>query len=261
MRLKLFAVHKCGAKLLHQRGLLLAQLGGIVGVNGGEVRIAQGIIRTVYIYCARAPVDAAHHVPILHAVFLAAVHKLALKLIHNYAYGLVHAGIKLRIARLEGLLRQLPRGENVRVAIALGREHGKRQKIYAVCIFQHVKIIVLHAVFYRRCNAHGAACRRAHPKHIVIAPLHVHMMVRHKMVEYNVRMGSAVEYVANDMQFVNGHALYKRSHFFYHGIRAACIDYCADYMVIIALLVGRAAGIEHFLHYIGIFPWQRLPYL
>ena len=106
-----------------------------------------------------------------------------------------------------------------------------------------------------------AARRRAHPKHIVIAPLHVHMMVRHKMVEYNVRMGSAVEYVANDMQFVNGHALYKRGHFFYHGIRAACIDYCADYMVIIALLVGRAAGIEHFLHYVGILPWQRLPYL
>ena len=132
MRLKLFAVHECGAKLLHQRGLLLAQFGGIVGVNGGEVRIAQGIIRAVYIYCARAPVDAAHHVPILHAVFLAAVHKLALKLIHNYAYGLMHAGIKFRIARLKRLLRQLPRGENMRVAIALGREHGKRQKIYAV---------------------------------------------------------------------------------------------------------------------------------
>ena len=263
MLLQPLAVGEGGNELPHQGFFFLGELRRVGRVDGGEIRVAQGVFLAVHGQRAGFPVHAGEHIPVLHFVFRVAADDLPFQLKEDHADGLVHAGIKVQVARLERLLRQLARLEHgsVSVAILLRGEHRERQQVDAVAVFEHVEVVILHAVAHRSGDADVAAGGRTHPHHVVVAPLNVHIVVLHQVVEDHIRMGAAVKDVAYDVQHVHGHAFDERGHFHDEGVRAAGVDDGADDVVVITVLIAVGGGVEQLLHDVGELPGQRLAHL
>ena len=151
--------------------------------------------------------------------------------------------------------------DTTRVKMKISQKNRQGQKVYAVGVFQHIHVVILYAVLYGDGHAHRAAGGRAHPQHVVVAPLYVHAVVAHEVVQNYVGVGAAVEYVADYVQCIHGHALYEGAQLRYERIRHAGVYYGADYVVVIGMFVVLVLGIEKLLHYVGKVLRQSLAHL
>lgn len=140
MLLQTLAVHEGRDELAHQGLLLPGELRRVGGVDGGEVRIPQGIFLAVHRERALFPIHTGEHIPVIHMILRMAVDGLPFQLEQDDADGLMHARVKVQVARLEGFLRQLARLEDGSVAraVLLRGKQRKRQQVDAVAIFEHV---------------------------------------------------------------------------------------------------------------------------
>ena len=173
----------------------------------------------------------------------------------------MHTGEQLAVPGQAVSRRQDPGPEYRRIPVCDVAEHRQGQKVYAVGVFQHIHVVILYAVLYGDGHAHRAAGGRAHPQHVVVAPLYVHAVVAHEVVQNYVGVGAAVEYVADYVQGIHGHALYEGAKLRYESIRHAGVYYGADYVVVIGMFVVLVLWIEKLLHYVGKVLWQRLAHL
>ena len=282
--LELFAAAEAGDKAVYYILLLGGELIGVGGVYGGKVGIPEGVYRVVYLYGAVFVVYAGEHIPVRHLVLRPAGYYLPLQLEQDHGDGLVHPGGQqlvllavpglVAVGELDGELldvavlidlvgkhRQDPGPEYRRIPVCDVAEHRQGQKVYAVGVFQHIHVVILYAVLYGDGHAHRAAGCRAHPQHVVVAPLYVHAVVAHEVVQNYVGVGAAVEYVADYVQGIHGHALYEGAQLRYESIRHAGVYYGADYVVVIGMFVVLVLWIEKLLHYVGKVLWQRLAHL
>ena len=60
---------------------------------------------------------------------------------------------------------------------------------------------------HNACHARLAAGRRAHPFHVVVAPLDIHRVVAHQLVQDHIRPRAAIEDIAHNVQTKHGHTL------------------------------------------------------
>ena len=259
--LELFAAAEAGDKAVYYILLLGGELIGVGGVYGGKVGIPEGVYRVVYLYGAVFVVYAGEHIPVRHLVLRSAGYYLPLQLEHYYAHRLVHTGEQLAVPGQAVSRRQDPGPEYRRIPVCDVAEHRQGQKVYAVGVFQHIHVVILYAVLYGDGHAHRAAGGRAHPQHVVVAPLYVHAVVAHEVVQNYVGVGAAVEYVADYVQGIHRHALYEGAKLRYESIRHAGVYYGADYVVVIGMFVVLVLWIEKLLHYVGKVLWQRLAHL
>ncbi len=258
MRLKLLAVAEGRRKLAHQRAFFRREAVGLLRIDRGEVRVAQGIFLAVDLNGTLFPIHAGEHVAIPHLIRRAPAHELSLEFEHDDADGFVHPGVEALVARAVRLRREVARLEGGGVAVALVREHRQRQQVDAVAVLEHVEVVVLQAVFHRRRDARGAAGGGAHPEHVVVAPLDVHVVVAHERLEYFVRVGAAVENIAHDVELVHAHALDEGRELDDERVRALGQNDGGDDVAVILLLVAGVGGVEQFLEDVRELLWQRL---
>ena len=170
-------------------------LGELIGifcrvVDGGKI----GVVEFIALAIAQhgedgAEIDLVQQATALHVEVRVAADELALQLEHDHR--------DRALGRLDrGFIRVDVRGEG-----------GERAQADAIAALEYVGVVVAQGVAHDGGDAGIAAESRAHPEHVVIAPLDVHRGMLHQQVQYGVGAVAAVEEVADDVQAVDGQAL------------------------------------------------------
>ena len=253
-----------GLHQLLEHHLLIAVEGGGVGrVYRGEGGIPQGVLPASHHDGALLPVDAAQIVAVRHLEVGVAVDDLTLQLEHQDGDGLVHDGAAVEhpggVGAAGGVGVGHPDGQVI-LAVELLRHPLQMAEVDAVAVLHHAVIVVGEGRFQDGADADGAARRSAHPDHIVVAPLDVHIVVAHQQVEDDVRPGAAVEQVAHDVELVHRQPLDQLAEADDELIGAAIFDDAADDLAVVeVLVVVLEVGVEQLIQNVAAAGGQAGP--
>ena len=151
---------------------------------------------------------------------------------------------------------------DVHVAVNLVGEERQRAQADAVAGLDHLEVVVGDRVVEHRRDAGAAAGGRAHPEHVVVAPLDVHRMVRHEGIEDDVGAGAPVEDVPHNVQVVYDQRLDDPGHRDDEILRATEMDDCReDVFVVVLFVVHLVVGVEQLVDDVGVVRGQRLAHL
>ena len=143
--------------------------------------------------------------------------------------GILHIVLILVILHLERLAR-----------IVVIRHHGKarqRHEIDAVAILQNIKIAVFCGDAQHIRNTCLIARSRAHPQHIMVAPLDIHGMIFHQCIHDQMRVRPAVKNIPDHMQVIHDQTADQVAQGNDQLRRTAGLDHGIDDLVIIILLI------------------------
>ena len=186
------ALREVGAQVRDDLLLLCGQLVDILArlVNRREVGALELVAPAVAEPRIRGTeVDVMEQPAALHLEVVIARDELALELEH-------HDG--------DGALRCL---QGRFVGVDVRGKCRQRPQADAVAALEDVGIVVAQGIAHDRRDAGLAAERRAHPEHIVVAPLDVDGRVLHEQVEDGVGPVAAVKEIADDVEPVDGQPL------------------------------------------------------
>ena len=124
---------------------------------------------------------------------------LRLQLEHHNGHGLVHPRGGGQVACRCALVGVGQPARNIGIRVSMLGKALQAAQADAVAALQRVQIVVGQRCFQHSHNAERAARCRAHPDHVVVAPLDIDIVVAHEQVQDDVRAGAAVEQVADDM--------------------------------------------------------------
>ena len=100
----------------------------------------------------------------------------------------------------DGALRRL---QGRFVGVDVRGKRRQRPQADAVAALKHIGILVAQGIAHDRRDAGLAAERRAHPEHIVVAPLDIYIVEVHELVHDNVRARSTVKDVTDNVKAVH----------------------------------------------------------
>ena len=122
----------------------------------------------------------------------------------------------------------------------------------AVTVFQDFPVVIAHVVTNDVDDTGYAAGRRPHPKHIVVAPLHVHRVVLHQPVHNFMGVRTAVINVAHNMQMIHRQPFDQIGQRINEGTEAAGLpDGIQNFgMIHIPVLIFVRLGMEQFVQHI-----------
>ena len=93
----------------------------------------------------------------------------------------------------------------------------------------------------------------------MVAPLYIHIVHFHKLVQYYVRTGTSVEYIADNVELVYADRLYQLAQRDYEGLGNACADDSADYLVVVIVLVHVLGNVQELVKYVHHILGDTLP--
>ena len=253
--LQFFALAEGGCQLVHHQLLVGVEGGGVGRVDGGEARIPQRVLSAGDVDRPLCVVDAAQVVPPFHLEVGVAVDDGALQLEHDDRDGLVHDGAAVQhplgVGAAGGVGVGHPDGQVVAAVVAVGQALQVAQ-VDAVAVLDHAVVVVGQGGLEDGGAAQGAAGRRPHPDHVVVAPLDVHAVVAQKQVQDDVGPGPAVEQVAHDVQFVHRQPLDQLAQPGDEPVGPAVFDDAAhDLAVVEVLVVVLKVGVEQLVQHIA----------
>ena len=170
---QLFAVDEGVAQLLHDHLLPRRQTVGILGVDGREVGVLQGIRLSVDRDRPILEVDLVQQAALLHVVFGMARDELTFQLKEDDRDRLVDLAVHVRIVWLVALRAVDGKAVAGIARIGIERKLGKGQQVDAVPVLHRIEIAVLCRDAHDGRDAREAPARRTHPADIVIAPLEI----------------------------------------------------------------------------------------
>ena len=165
--------------------------------------VLQRVALALHLHGARRKIDAAQKVPPFQLKVWVAVDDGALQLEHDDGDGLVHPGHTGQLAAVVRPAALVHLGvEMVDVAVPVGvfGKEGQGAGVDAVAVLHCLQVVVGQGGAQHGGDADGAARRRAHPDHVVVAPLDVHRMVGHQLLHDEVRPGAPVVNIAQNVQ-------------------------------------------------------------
>ena len=239
-------------KAAHQPGNDMPLLGGEGGRRGGvhsrEVAVQQGIDGAVVVHRACRKVDMVQKVSALQIEIRVAGNDLRLKLEHHHGHGLVHPGGGGQITGRRARVGVGDPARHIGVGVGVLGKALELAQADAVAALQRVKVVIGQRCFQHRHNAQRAAGSGTHPDNIMVAPLDVHLMVRHQAVENTVGARAAVKQITHDMQPVNGQPLDDLTEPHNVGVSAVIAqDALDDLTVVLVLVVVLKMGVEQFV--------------
>ena len=129
----------------------------------------------------------------------------------------------------------------------------------AVARLQNLKIVVVDGVGEYGSHQSAAAGGGAHPQDVVVAPLDIHAVVVQKRVHDDIRAGTAVKDVADDVHMVHGQPLDYRAERRDEVRRLTDFDDGGDDVLVVFLLVEFiAVGVQQFLNDVCVVRGQGL---
>ena len=200
---KLLAVTEGVQELGYDISLSLGELVGVVGVNGGEEGILEGIGLTIgegdRPFCL---VDAVQKVTILHPILGVTRYDLMLELELYDGDRLVHLPHEenaLLIVGLISIAELRSEGRTRILAIDLHSEACQRKHVDPVAILQRGEVGIAQGDTYSVGHAGGVPDSSTHPEHIVVTPLDVDIVVGQELVHDELGARTSVEDVPDDM--------------------------------------------------------------
>ena len=238
-------------QLAKHQPLIIVQGGGVCRVHGGKAGVPQGVCLPVQGHCSLFPIDVPQEIPTLHLEIRVAVDDLALHLEHQNGHGLVHHGtavehsLGVRAARRVGVGH--PEGQVV-ISVELLGHPLQMPQVDAVAVLEHGMVVVGQCRFKHGADADGTSGGGTHPDHVMVAPLDIHMVVAHELVQYDIRPGAAVKQVPHDVQLVHSQPLDELTQPDDEPVSAAIFDDTAhDLPVIKVLVVVLKVGMEQLI--------------
>ena len=150
----------------------------------GEIGVAQRPAPALHLHGEGLKIDVLQKRAPLHAELGVAGNDGAFQLEQNDGNGLVHARgapqIFLRI--FTAGLRARQKARHVAVGVRLLGKQRKGPQADAIAVLQRFEVVVGQRCANDAGHAHLAARGRAHPLHVVVAPLHVHRVVGNQLV-------------------------------------------------------------------------------
>ena len=207
MTAQLFAVDEGVAQLLHDHLLPRRQTVGILGVDGREVGVLQGIRLSVDRDRPILEVDLVQQAALLHVVFGMARDELTFQLKEDDRDRLVDLAVHVRIVWLVALRAVDGKAVAGIARIGIERKLGKGQQVDAVPVLHRIEIAVLCRDAHDGRDAREAPARRAHPADVVIAPLEIDVVEAQKGIENDMRARTAVKQIAQNVDAVDRKAL------------------------------------------------------
>ena len=200
---KLLAVTEGVQELGYDISLSLGELVGIVGVNGGEEGILEGIGLSIgegnRPFCL---VDAVQEVTILHPILGVTRNDLMLELELYDSDRLVHLPHEenaLLIVGLISIAKLRSEGGTGVLAIDLHSEARQRKHVDPVAILQRGEVGIAQGDTYSVGHAGGVPDSSTHPEHIVVTPLDVDIVVGQELVHDELGTRTSVKDVPDDM--------------------------------------------------------------
>ena len=125
----------------------------------------------------------------------------------HYGYGLVHLGGQRVVYGVVDVSVQDVGPEFLAVipCVDLFRKRCKGSQVDPVSHLQHVEVVVADIHPEKVGDAGPVSCGCAHPYHIVVAPLEVHIMEVHEEVHDPVWVRTSVEYVSDNVELIYGY--------------------------------------------------------
>ena len=203
------AVPEGGGEGVHQLLLGRGQAVGILWVHRGEVPVRKRDTAASHGDGAGGIVDALQQKPVLHVVFRVPHDQLPLQLELDDGDGLVHAGCQLRRHGVIFILIQqmgLEAAAGIRAVGLLGK-HGQGAQVDAVAVLKKIEVIVAQGDAHHIADAGLVAAEGSDPAYVMIAPFHIHVLVFPQLLHHQVRMGTPVEDVSDDMEGIDGKAV------------------------------------------------------
>lgn len=209
--LESFRVKEGGLDVSKELFLLLGQLEGVLGVDGGEVGVRELVAASVDGHIFHGfPVHLLEDDPIGHLIFRVALIELALQLEFQDGHGLMHPGSLALVHHvvdilvidfwLEDLAGVIP--------IDLAGKVIQDPEVDPVAVLQAVKGIVFNGIPHDGHHADLIAQGSSHPNHVVVAPLNVHLVAEVDELPHDgVGAGAPVEDVPDYMDVVDADPL------------------------------------------------------
>ena len=261
--LQLLAALKGFGELVDDRGFLRGQLIGIRRIHGREIGVLQRIDRAVDGDAAVCVINLIQQKAIFHAVFRMSENLLPFQLEKDNRDGLVHAGGEqlVLLGIMRGVrLREL-HGKAGYVAVfvdLIGKNREGTQRDAVTCL-QNLEVVVVDGVGEHGGHQGTTAGSGAHPENVVVAPLDIHAVIVQERVHDDVRPGTAVKDVADDVHMVHGQPLDHRAERGDEIRRLADFDDGGDDVLIVFLLVKFiTVGVQQFLNDVCVVRGQGL---
>ena len=148
----------------------------------------------------------------------------------------------------------------VAVPVDLVGEEGQGAQGDAVAGLNDLQIVVVDGVGEHRGHQGAAAGGGAHPQHIMVAPLDVHVVVLHEGVHDDVRPGTSIEHVAHHVEPVHHHAFDEVAHGDNEALGLVNVDDGGDdVLIVVPLVVELVVGVEQLINDVGVLLGQSLP--
>ena len=211
MALELFRLAEGLGQLVDDAQLLGGQLVGVGGIDGGQVAVVQMVGHVTDGDGLVFVVDLIHQQAVIHAVLGTAHDQLTLQLEEDHGDGLVHSGgqqlvllgILVGIGAVDGDLPALGVGVLVNL---VGKDRQGAQGD-AVAGLDGFDVVIVDGVGQHDGHHGTGTGGGAHPEDVVVAPLDIAAGGSHQGVHDDVRTGTTVEDIADDVHVLHGQAL------------------------------------------------------
>ena len=220
----------------------------IGGINRRERAASQRIRLSVDLHRPVFKINVVQNPTALHAVFRMAAEQLPFELELQNGGGLVHARqLHLVLVQLLAVVARQKRLARV-IRIVGGGQRRQRAQRNAVADLERFQIAVFHGGHDHLRDASLRERRRAHPRDVVVAPLHIDLMVVFQRVHNQIGARPAVKDIADDVQPVDGQRLNHVAERDNHRVGLPGFQYGLHHLAVIAFLVRRVVAEQHFLH-------------
>ena len=209
--LQFFAHSETVVQLSSEIFLRLGQSVRLFPVHRGEVARVHGVCLAVELIDAFFGANVVERADALHHPVGMGLGHLLFQLELQDAHGLVHTGQQQLFFLVHGVLVFCQLGHEFGawvIAVVLHGEGGQRHEVDAVSVFQRGHVAEAQREAQHVHDAAVVTCCSAHPQSVVVAPLYVEVFVFQQHIHDEVCARSPVEYIAQDVQLVNGQMLY-----------------------------------------------------
>ena len=247
MALELVAVEEGDLQTL-QHLLLSGREGvGVGRVDGREIRVPQGVLRSADGHDAAREIHLVQQHAVVHAVLGVELRGLALDLELDDGHGLVHLGDDLVVVGV-GLVAGAGLGHEAGagvVCVGLEGKEGQGPHVDAVAALHEVVVFIAQADAHGVGDAAQLARGRAHPEDVVVAPLDVDVALLFQLVHHEMGAVAAVKDVAHDVESVDDGVVHQMAHGDDEAVGGVGVDDGLDDLAEVVLLVEILAAGGH----------------
>ena len=207
MALQFLTAHEHLLQAQHDLALFLREFVRMYRIHRREIHVFHGIFFAVHADRLFLEIDPMQQHPIFHMELRVSHDQLSFQLELQDSNCFMHLGVQPEILGIVIGIELDGKGIAVGILISFQCKCSQRQQVDAVAILQRGEITVSGRHSDHISDTGQTSGRRAHPHHVMVAPLDIHGMVFAQSIHNNMRAGTSVVNITDDMQMIDDQLL------------------------------------------------------